>query len=126
MKLSTLMTIKAAVCLVFGIMLLFVPSFLMSILGVKLDAGGELMARLYAASLFGNLILTRQARKDTGSLTLRASILGLFVYDAIGLIVALIAVVAGVMNVLGWAIVAVYLLLTIGFGYFQFLKPSHA
>jgi hypothetical protein len=126
MKLSTLMTIKAAVCLVFGIVLLLVPSFLMSILGVKLDAGGELMARLYAASLFGNLILTWIARRDTGSPTLKGSILGLFVYDAIGLLVALVAVLTGVMNALGLAIVAIYLLLAIGYGYFQFLKPSHA
>jgi hypothetical protein len=120
------MIIKAAVCLVFGVILLLVPSILMSILGVKLDAGGELMARLYGAALFGNLILTWLARRDTGSLTLRASILGLFVYDAIGFIVALIAVLTGVMNALGWGIVIVYLLLAIGYGYFQFLKPSHA
>lgn len=124
MKLRTMMVIKTIVCLVFGILLLLVPGPLMAFWGVSLDPGGLLMARLYGASLVGNLLLTWFARNDTGSEALRASVLALFVYDAIGFIVALMAVLAGVMNPLGWAVVALYLSLALGFGYFQFLKPS--
>ena len=32
----------------------------------------------------------------------------------------------GVVNSLGWSTVAIYLLLAIGFAYFQFTKPSEA
>ena len=124
MKLSTMMVIKAVVCLVFGILFVLVPGPLMSIYGVSLGSGGILVARLYGASLFGNLLLTWFARNDSGSEALRASVLALTVYDAIGFVVALGAVLTGVMNALGWAVVALYLLLALGFGYFQFGKPS--
>ena len=124
MKLSTMMTIKAVVCLVFGILFVLVPGPLMSIYGVSLGSGVALVARLYGASLLGNLLLTWFARNDAGSEALRASVLALMVYDAIGFVVALVAVLTGVMNALGWAVVALYLLLAVGFGYFQFVKPS--
>lgn len=123
MKLSTMMVIKAVVCLVFGILFLLVPEPLMSFYGVTLGAGGVFVARLYGAALFGNLLLTWFARNDDGSEALRAAVLALFVYDAIGFIVALMAQLAGLMNGLGWAVVGLYLFLALGFGYFQF-KPA--
>ena len=124
MKLKTMLVIKAVVCLVFGILFLLVPGPLMAFFGVTLDSGGIFVARLYGAALVGNLMLTWFARNDAGSEALRATVLALFVYDAIGFVVALMAVLSGVMNTLGWAIVGLYLLLTLGFGYFQFMKPS--
>jgi hypothetical protein len=124
MKLSTMMVIKAIVCLVFGILLLLVPGPLMAFWGVLLDPGGLFMARLYGASVVGNLFLTWFARNDKESGALRASVLALFVYDAIGFIVSLMAVLAGVMNPLGWVVVALYLFLALGFGYFQLFKPG--
>jgi hypothetical protein len=126
MKLSTLMVVKAVVCLGFGIVLLAIPGLLMSLYGVRLDQGGILMARLYGASLLGNLMLTWFSRHDPGSEALRAAVLGLFVYDAIGLIVSLIAMFSGVMNALGWSVVAIYLVLTVGYGYFLFARPSQS
>jgi len=124
MKLSTMMVIKAVVCLVFGLLFLLAPEPLMSFYGVTLGEGGIFVARLYGASLFGNLLLTWFARNDAGSEALRAAVLALFVYDAIGFVVALLAQIAGLMNGFGWAVVGLYLLLTLGFGYFQFVKPS--
>lgn len=124
MKLSTMMVIKAVICLVFGILFLLAPGPLMSFYGVTLGSGGILLARLYGASLIGNLLLTWFARNDAGSDALWAAVLALFVYDAIGFVVALVAVLSGVMNTLGWAVVGLYLLLAVGFGYFQFVKPS--
>ncbi len=125
MKLKTMMVIKAVICLFFGILLLLVPGPLMAIWGVQLGSGGVFMARLYGASLIGNLLLTWFAKNDSGSEAQRASVLGLFVYDAIGFIVALMAVLAGIMNPLGWVIVGLLLFLALGFGYFQFAKPAN-
>ena len=124
MKLSTLMIVKAVVCLAFGVLLVAIPGPLMSLYGITLDQGGIFMARLYGASLLGNLMLTWFSRNDPGSEALSAAVLGLFVYDAVGLIVALIAMFSGVMNALGWSVVAIYLVMTAGYGYFQFAKPS--
>jgi hypothetical protein len=126
MKLRNLMVIKAIVCLGFGILLLAIPGLLMSLYGVTLQEGVILMARLYGASLVGNLMLTWFSRNDPGSEALRAAVLGLFVYDAIGLIVAVLAMLSGVMNALGWSVVAIYLFLAAGYGYFYFVKPSES
>ena len=124
MNLKNMLVLKAIVCLVFGVLFLLFPGPLMAFFGVTLDSSGMFVARLYGASLIGNLFLTWFARNDTGSEALKAAVLGLFVYDAIGFVVALVAVLSGVMNTLGWAVVALYLFLTLGFGYFQFNQPS--
>jgi hypothetical protein len=124
MKLRNLMVVKAIVCLGFGVLLLAIPGQLMSLYGVTLQEGGVLMARLYGASLVGNLMLTWCSRNDPGSEALRAAVLGLFVYDAVGLVVAVVATLSGGMNVLGWSVVAIYLFFTVGYGYFYLVKPS--
>jgi len=124
MKLSNLMVIKAIVCLVFGILLVLVPAILLSLYGVTLGPGGIFMARLYGASLVGNLMLSWFARNAVDSEARQAIVLDLFVYDAIGFVVALLAQLSGLMNPLGWSIVVIYLFLTLGFGYFQIAKPS--
>ncbi|MBA7697400.1 hypothetical protein ES703_106065 [subsurface metagenome] len=123
MKLKRLMVIKAIVCIGFGIGLLAIPGTLMSLYGVVLGAGGIFMTRLYGAALCGNLLLTWFARNATDSDARQAIILDLLVYDAIGLVVALIFQLSGGMNILGWSIVAIYLFFTLGYGYFYLAKP---
>ena len=126
MKLRSLMILKALVGLLFGILFLAVPVPAMSLFGVTLGEGGVFALRLYGASLAGNLMLNWFARDAGPSQALRAIVLGGFVYDAIGLVVALVAVLTGVTNAMGWLAVLIYLVLTLGFGYFQFLKPIDA
>lgn len=118
MKLKTLLIIKAVVCLCFGIAILLLPNFTYSIFGATLAAGGVFAAREYGASLIGNLMLAWFARNSQESDARRAIVLALFVYDAIGLIVTLIAIFAGALNSLGWLVAALYLFLALGFGYF--------
>jgi hypothetical protein len=116
MSYKSVMVIKAAVCLVFGVILISVPGALLSLLGAALSPGGSFTSREYAAALFGNLMLTWFARNAADSDTRRAIILALFVYDGIGFIVSLLTVLTGVLNPLGWFIVAVYLFFTLTFG----------
>ena len=122
MKLKTLLIIKALVCLCLGIPILLVPSFMYSIFGATLAAGGVFAAREYGASMIGNLMLTWFARNSQESDARWAIILALFVYDAIGFVVTLIAIISGALNPLAWLIVALYLLLALGFGYFLLQK----
>jgi hypothetical protein len=124
MKFKTLMVIKAVVCLVFGIALVFFPGALLSLFGVMLGPGGIFTAREYGAALFGNLVLTWYARNAGESDARLAIIRALFVYDAIGFIVTLITRISGVLNMLGWLIAVIYLFFTLGFGYFLIVKPS--
>ena len=126
MRFETLMVIKALVCLVFGIALLVFPVTLFSIFGVDLGTGGIFPAREYGSALFGILMLTWFARKAPDSMVRMAIILALFVYDALGLVVTLIARFEGVLNALGWLVAVIYLFFTLGFGYFLMAKPGAA
>jgi hypothetical protein len=118
MKLKTLLIIKAIVCLCLGIPILIVPNFIYSIFGASLTVGGVFAAREYGASMMGNLMLTWFARNSQESEARWAIILALFVYDAFGFFVTLLAIISGALNPLAWLIVALYLFLALGFGYF--------
>jgi len=126
MKLKTLLIIKAVVCLGLGIPILLVPNFIYSIFGATLAAGGVFAAREYGASMMGNLMLAWFARDSQESEARWAIVLALFVYDAVGFVVSLIAILSGAINPLGWLVVALYLLLAAGFGYFLLPKQKSA
>ena len=124
MSLKTLMIIKAVVCLSLGSLILIAPDFTYGIFGTTLNDGGTFAAREYGAALIGALCLTWYARNSGESQARRAIILDLFVYDAIGFVVTLIAQLSGVFNWLGWGIAVIYLFFAAGFGYFWFKKPA--
>jgi hypothetical protein len=126
MKLNTLMLLKSIICLLFGLVFVLAPGFLLALYGVKNAESGILfMAQLYGATFLLVGLLLWLARNAPDSEALRAIVFAVFVGDAIGFIVALLGQFAGVMNALGWFVVAVYLLLSFGFGYgyYQFAKP---
>ncbi len=125
MKFKTMMIIKAVVCLCFGSLILAVPAFSYPIfLGLNLDPAGVFAARQYGASLIGVLFLTWFARNIEESPARRAIALALCVYDAIGFVLALVGEITGLLSPMGWSIVALYLLLAIGFGYFLVGSPQ--
>jgi hypothetical protein len=125
MKFKAMMVVKTLICIGFGIPMVVIPGRLMSVFGVALTVGGIFLARLYGATLLGNFMLTWLGRKITAPDARRAISVHLVVYDAIGFVVALLATLSGVMNVLGWAVVAIYFFVTLGFGAFL-AKPSAA
>jgi hypothetical protein len=69
-------------------------------------------------------MLTWLARNITDSETQRALILALLISDVVGLIVSVQGTVAGVMSAVGWSAVGIYLFFSLGYAYFQFIKPS--
>ncbi len=125
MKLKTLLIIKAVVCLCLGISILIVPDFIYSIFGASLAAGGVFAAREYGASMIGNLMLTWFARNAQVSDTRWAIVLALCIYDAVGVVVTLIAIFSGAVNPLAWLIVVLYLFFAVGFGYYLIPKRNH-
>ena len=124
MKLNTLMVINAIVAVVFGIAFVLVPAQSVSLYGVTADEPLKLTAQLFGAALIGFAVLTWFARNATESDARTAIVLALFISDGIGFIVSLIAQLGGVLNTLGWLNVGIYLLLALGFGYFQFVRPT--
>ncbi len=123
MKISSFLMLKAIISLAFGIGFAVIPAVVWSIYGVTLDPAGIMMTRFFGACLLGiGLIcwITRNADFNT----LKGITLSLCIADTIGFIVALSGQLSGNMNTLGWFIVAIWLLLALGLGYFRFLKPS--
>jgi hypothetical protein len=117
MTFRSLLVVKAVVCLFFGVLLLVAPGTLFGLLGATLTASGEFPAREYGAALIGTLLLTWLAKDVMAPDARRAILADLLVYDGIAVIVTVLAVLSGVLNVLGWGIVAVYLFFAGGSAY---------
>ncbi len=118
MKLQTMMIIKAVACLVFGVPTLLATTVFYSGLGASLNEAGIFAARQYGASMMGNLMLTWFARNAVESEARHAIVLGLCVYDAVGLVITLVAQLGGTLGPMGWLPVLIYLFFAVGFGYF--------
>jgi hypothetical protein len=110
----------------FGLGFVFAPAKVLAQYGLTVDAGFGLVAQLFGAALLGYAILTWSARKAGDSDARRAIVLALFVSNAVGFVLALMAQLKGLVNTLGWSTVAIYLVLALGFAYFQFTKPSES
>lgn len=126
MSFRALLVTKAAVCLTFGAFLLAAPAVLFDLLGGSLTGAGLFTAREYGAAMIGTLLLTWFGRHIKAPDARAAILLNLLVYDAIGMVITLAVVRTGVLNALGWGIVAVYAFFTIASGHVLWREKSVA
>jgi hypothetical protein len=124
MKLKTLMIINSIVAIVFGVLFVIVPAHIYSLYDITADEQLVYMGRLFGGALIGFSLLTWISRNATDSDARKAILYALFTADCIGFVVAVIGQISNVVNALGWLTVAIYLLLALGFGYFQFIKTD--
>ena len=118
MKLKNWMSAKAVICVVLGFGFILLPDTLLSFYAISAGPGGIFMTRLVGQAFLVIGLLLWLARNTTESTTQRAIALAVFVGDAAGFIIALMAMLSGTANVLGWSTVALYLVFALGFGYF--------
>jgi len=123
MKLSLFMTLAAVAAFLFGLAFLLVPGSTLSLYGITLDPSGEWVARYLGSAFLGIAAITWLGRSATSGSGLRAILEGGFVVSITGLLVAIFDRVYGPGNMLVWSTVVIYLLLSLGFGYFVFMKP---
>ena len=124
MKLKSLFIFNAVVSLLFGLAFVLLPVQALSLYGVTVDAPLKYVGQLYGSALLVFGLVTWLARDAGDSAARSAFILGMFVGSLVGFIISLINQLGGVANALGWLTVVIYLLFTVGYGYFQFLKPG--
>ena len=124
MTLATLLSINAIVALAYALGLLLVPATLLTVYGITSGPGERLMAQFFGVALLAVGLLTWLARNVADPIARRAFVLALLISQAVGLVVALLGTLSGVMNVAGWSAVAIYLLLGLGYAYFQFTKST--
>ena len=122
MKLKNLMILNAFFCLLIGIPMLLLPAKFMALFGLNLNPGGMIMAQLYGGALLGNFLIAWFSRKDTGSISLYAAVLYLFIYNGINFLVIFWATWKGIMEVLGYTAVIGFLFFMINYGYVLFAK----
>ena len=121
MKLSLFLAIKAAISLFFGILLAIIPVQMLAMYGLALNAEGAAMARLVGALLIGVGLICWLSRRNTPE-SLQNILLSLFIADTLGFLSTLLSQLTGIVNALHWIIVAIWLLLALGLGYFRFIK----
>ena len=123
MNLRTFLTIAAVVALVYALGLILMPAFMNSTYGLGTSASEILLSRFFGVELLVLGLVTWLAKDLTGA-SVRPIITGNLIGNAVGTIVALMGTLGGVMNSVGWSAVAIYLLLALGFAYFQFMAPA--
>ena len=123
MKLSNLLVVSAVIGAVFGVAFVVASGPVAAIYGVTLDRPGMLMAQLFGAALIAFAVLNWLARNVTDPAARQAVVLANLTGDVIGGVVILIGQLAGLANALGWSSVVIYLLMALGFAYFQFMQP---
>lgn len=116
MNLKTLFTFNAIITLLFGLALALMPATMTATYGVTLSEAGLYITRLFGAVLIGNALLVWSAREAADSEARKSILFGIFVGDVIAFIFALSGQLTGVVNVMGWGTVAVYLFFAINFG----------
>jgi len=123
MKLRTFFIIAAMVALVYALGLLLVPGTLDTMYGFGASAGEKLQSRLFGIGLLSLGIIYWQGR-DLSGVSSRPIITGSLIGNVVGFVVTLVGTFRGTMNGMGWSAVIIYLLLSVGFAYFQFMEPA--
>ena len=109
---------------VFGLGFVLIPGQILPIYGVEPNASLIFLANLFGAVLLSLALLAWLSRKFNDSEARRVIILALFIGEVLGFVLAFIGQINGILNALGWFIVLIYLLMTLGLAYFQFSKSS--
>lgn len=124
MSLKTLFIITSIIAFVFGVLFVIIPTPLYSLYGIESNMVLNYMGELFGAALIAVGLISWLSRNITNPEALKAVTLSFFIADGIGFIIALIGQLNNVVNALGWLTVVIYLLLSLGFGYFRFSKQN--
>ena len=124
MRLSSFLILSAILALVFGIGFVLVPGTMGTLYGMTPGPDVNLAGQFFGVELIAVGLLCWLARAVSDSAAQHAMILAFLIADVIGLIVSLMGTLSGVFNAVGWSAVVIYLLLSLGYAYFQFMKPS--
>jgi len=126
MKLSQFLVLNAVVSLVYGIGELLMPTTILSIYGITQGPGEQLLVQFFGVALIGIGLLAWFARNVAAAEAQRAIVLAYLISNAIGIVVSVLGTTSGVMSAVGWSAVLIYLVLTLGYAYFQFMKKPGA
>jgi hypothetical protein len=126
MQLRSFLIVASAVYAGFGLGLLVAAASFMSLFGVRLDVGGELMARVYGAALVAFALTFWWSRTSPIAGPVRSLIRANCIFHVLSFALVLWATLRGVMGPSGWGPVILHAMLVAGFGYFGFADRESA
>ena len=105
MRPNTVFVTAGGLALAFGLGFFLAPGAVLPLYGVSPDAATLLMSRFFGVALLQVGVILYLARETRDGGTARALALGGVVGSTAGVIVALMGVMAGTVNALGWSTV---------------------
>jgi hypothetical protein len=130
MKLRYLFILNTIVALVFAAGLLLAPKTILGLFGVSVgtsanfNASLNFVAQLLGASLVLPGLLSAFAAGMPDASARRSVAISLFVFEVVGFAVSLLGMLSQVMSITGWVVVGLFLVFTLGYAYFLFVRPS--
>lgn len=119
---ATLFLVTLVIQALFGLGFVFAPGALLAPFGVTFDPISKAFANLYGSTLLGFVVLLWFARKSNQPEFKMWTVYSEFAYMVIGLVILLMIQLGGLMNSLGWIIIAEHIVLFVWFGYFVVKK----
>jgi hypothetical protein len=115
---NTLFLVAMVLEAVVAVGFLSVPGALLAPFGVVLEPTAIPLARLYGSAVLTFPVLLAYSRASADAAPKRIAARALFVYFLVSTAVLAVMQLGGLMNSLGWILVAVHVALTIWFGAF--------
>ena len=115
MRPNTVFLAGGVLGLAFGLSFLLVPALVLPLYGVPTDPATVLMSRFFGVALFQLGLVLYLLRDVRESALQRALATAGVAGSAAGLAVALMGVLGGLVNAMGWSTVAIYAALLLGY-----------
>ena len=122
MNRNAFLVFAAAISIIYGIGNLLLPAWVHEIHGLTSSPSASLVSRYLGSALLGLGVIVWMARNAADTDALSAIMRGGLVVAVAGLVVSVHAMMAGLMNTIGWVLVIVEGLLALGFVYFGLVK----
>ena len=123
MKLKTLLILNSIVLSLSGLSALLVPTKVLTMYGVNPDAAISLMAQYSGLGSIAIGLITWFFRNIEYKQARKTLIPALLITYLIGTIISITGTVSDIMKV-GWPVVGIYFIFTLGYLYFQFSKAK--
>ena len=117
MTVRSYFAIFAVLSLLFGIGFVLAPGQVLINYGIADSPPVALMGRLFGGTLLAIAVIQWSAR-DFSEAAVRPVLIALCIGDVVGLVVSIMATMAGTINAMGWSTVLIYLCGALGAGYF--------
>ena len=123
MKLRNMYLLNSVVSRIFALGLFLMTPVMLGLFGMDNSADARTLGQLIAVELVVGGMITLLARDVTDPKAQSAINYSNMIAGVLGLVVALNATLTGVFGWFGYVIIAIYVILALGFAYFQFFAP---